>query len=130
MKKKFFSKNKYLTEEMKKNIILIINNYCNERNISGFWYGKSLIIINFIDKYKKEIKNNEDIKTFILNNINIENIENMYKNKEISASLKNEIQDYLYSIPMFNEITVSEEGKEKYNYVKNLTEEVINKLKY
>lgn len=130
MKKMFFSKNKYLTEEMRKNIINIINNICNERNVSGFWYIKSLTIINFINQYKKEIKNNEDIKTFILKNLNLENIENIYKNKETSTSLKNEIQDYLFSIPIFNEITVNEDGKEKYNYMKNLVEELIMKLEY
>ena len=43
----------FLTEKMKKDIIKIIDE--GEYN---FWHGKSFIIINFIAKYKKEIKNN------------------------------------------------------------------------
>lgn len=115
----------FLTEKMKKDIIKIIDE--GEYN---FWHGKSFIIINFIAKYKKEIKNNEDIKFFILKNLNIENIEKMYNDPAISNSLKNEIQNYLYSIPIFNEVKINEEGKEQYNYVKNLTENIINKLEY
>ena len=115
---------KNLNENMKAQMLNFMRNNYN------FWHGKSWLIINMIDQYKKEINNSVDIKEFLLNNLDMKNIQNMYKDERISVNLKEKIKECLYALPMFNELEINEEGYEKYEYVKRLTKKVINKIEY